>query len=280
MRPVQVWHAIATRGRPLALLACCLALAAPEPLSARSKSKFVSSPEFKDLAREFNGHRYSKTRAALIRRGYRPLRFAHPRDSDNDQCGDGFCKRFPESLNCSQGETVCDFFWRSPARRLVEISTVNEGDPTVVRFMTLDPSDMNWLRQRGYPAALTAPPTVEEKLYWRFRGQAYDKVRPRLVRLGFKPVPMAHPSSLHENFCADGLCRRYPELLNCASPDCDFMWRSPGGQLLDVVTSQSRPQVMTDVREADVPDGILLPLLRMHGYRPRNTAFFDDMQGH
>jgi hypothetical protein len=250
-------------------------LGVPEPLSARSKSQFASSPEFKALAREFNGQRYSKTRAALIRRGYRPLRFAHPRDADNTQCGDGFCKRFPENLNCSQGQTVCDFFWQSPAHRLVEISTVKEGDPTVVRFMTLDDSDTHWLRQRGYPAALTAPPTVEEKLYWRFRGWAYARMRPQLIRLGFKPAPMAHPSSLREDFCAGGACRRYPELLSCLSPQCDFMFTGPRGELFDIVTSDKRDRALVDIQEADVPDGILLPSLREHGYRPKFTSFWE-----
>jgi hypothetical protein len=240
----------------------------PASSVARPGGLFAPAAAYQALSREFEGKPYEKVRPELLRRGYRPLRFDHPDDLGNAQCEDGFCKRFPESLNCTMGPSYCDFVLLSPAHKLIAVISVGEVAHTVTEVRR---PDMFWMRERGYPAALTAAPTTSEKLYWKFHGWTYAKARPELLRLGYRPASLNHSLAQETDSCPGGLCKRYPELLNCWSrAECDFVFKSPGGELIDIDTKGDSDRVIVDVLEPDVPNGIRLPSLRALGYRPKS----------
>ena len=58
---------------------------------------------------------YKTARARLIRAGFRPLRLQH--DIDDACWRSGFCKWYPEALNCGGSLYMCDFVFERPGAR-------------------------------------------------------------------------------------------------------------------------------------------------------------------
>lgn len=101
------------------------------PALAKPQRPTASHGLYARLKHELHGRLYIKVRAELIRRGYHPI-LMRP-STEQDFCGGGFCERFPETLNCTGGGLMyCDFAFRSPDHRLVDIRTEGEGVITVV----------------------------------------------------------------------------------------------------------------------------------------------------
>lgn len=108
-------------------------------------------------------------------------------------------------------------------------------------------------------AELTRP---YASLVKRFHGQLYVDVRPRLMRLGYRPVRLKRPE--YGPFCdVDDICKRFPETENCSGSgriaECDFLFIRPGGRgYMFVVTDGERNWVVVDMRSATKRDLRLL----------------------
>ena len=108
-------------------------------------------------------------------------------------------------------------------------------------------------------AELTRP---YASLVKRFHGQLYVDVRPRLMKLGYKPVRLRRPE--YGPFCkVDNICERFPETENCSGSgriaECDFLFIRPGGRgYMFVVTDGERNWVVVDMRSATKMDLRLL----------------------
>ena len=106
---------------------------------------------------------YAKARAKLIRAGYRPLQLQH--DERDLFCEKDFCQRFPEAIECADGEAnPCEYVFERPDARRRHgsdryIVVIGEGelffqypefsDQIVARVVTADKGDMKavWARQ-------------------------------------------------------------------------------------------------------------------------------------
>ena len=76
--------------------------------------------------------------------------------------------------------------------------------------------------------------------------QPWPQVRARLIKLGYRPVPLVQPAD--ESTCdrTPDYCRRWPELMTCAGSGygyCSFLYRLPkSDRLFQVVTWGDNPE--------------------------------------
>lgn len=85
-----------------------------------------------EMASRGQPHRpYQAVRAELIRRGILPLNRRHA--ADDPLCADGFCKKYPEVVDCAgTGLSPCLFAFKAKgANRYYAVTTVGELHPMV-----------------------------------------------------------------------------------------------------------------------------------------------------
>jgi len=97
----------------------------------------------------------------------------------------------------------------------------------------------------------TAPPELIDK--------PWSEVRPRLIQLGYRPVPLKQPADEVTCDRSPEYCRRWPELMTCSGSGygyCSFLYRLPkSGRLFQVVTWGDNPVALAGF--GWLPPGVL-----------------------
>ena len=104
-------------------------------------------PEVSSARMGLTGSLYLKARVALRRSGYKPIQLNYPATL----CSDQACKRI---LHISEGEcaadiAACNFYWRSPKGRYLQVRTEGEFNPQVV--------ETEWITRNDLPDRLESP---------------------------------------------------------------------------------------------------------------------------
>jgi hypothetical protein len=97
----------------------------------------------------------------------------------------------------------------------------------------------------------TAPPDLIDK--------PWSEVRPRLIQLGYRPVPLVQPADEATCEASPEYCRQWPELMSCSGSGhgyCSFLYRLPkSGRLFQVVTWGDKPVALAGF--GWLPPGVL-----------------------
>jgi hypothetical protein len=189
---------------------------------------------------------YSEARAQLIAKGYAPMRNGGKNWNDCEDHPD-LCRRFPELTNCIQNAPVdCAYLWKTPDEEYLVLWADSCCDQWV--FSSNEFYGPKLIPPDEAREILSPPdpdlPRLSRKLL-------YPEVRRRLAKLGY--LPQAIVAGRSEYACLypyKALCRRYPEVEECAK-FCDFYYRRPrDGRWLIVRTDGERGYPFHEVRWA------------------------------
>jgi hypothetical protein len=193
---------------------------------------------------------YNDVRNQMIRQGYHPLNLRGNAVSDQWPCGNGYCRRFPEVIDCrGTGSAGCWFAFYRPADRSYRVvKTLGEWGLVFERME--DPAGwveaINAFRPKLPPAG-KAP---AERHY-----EHYPQVRARLIGQGYQPLKLAVVKDKDVVRCAYDQCAQHPEILGCPLAvlgDCAFGFFNPVDRQYYVVKTFNYPSLLVEgVGKAD-----------------------------